>query len=340
MKKHMKNYFVNNKYSKNSCPKTIRGPVFSIPDNLLQSFTMNGFARIKFDWYFSDTSGEVLNWSNDFYKDLKKTVSKAVKEKGNIYYSTDRLLPDVFKKYPVSSKTVAVIGSATPLYEAYTDYFGGKPLTIEYRKIKHNIPHLLTYTFNEAVAKINNGGLRTDHAFCYSSIEHSGLGRYGDYIDPNGDLFTMRMIRKLVRQGGLLFLQIPVGRDLLLWNNTRIYGANRLLLLLEGWKLLSTFDYSPELLNQSENDPFDVIFVLQNSRPDNSQQQLFTKNIIANFFALEGNRSGWHKKIKRLSSGFNFQKSNNNPRINYVPPQKLLFNIMLKKMVNRLRLLL
>lgn len=317
--------------NKKSRKKIIKGPVFSIADDLLQAFTMNGFARIKFDWYYSDTSAEILNWTYKFYKDLKKAVSRAVTDKGNLYYSTDYLIPKVFQKYPISSKTVAIIGSATPLYEAYIDYFKGKPLTIEYRKIKHNIPHLQTYTFNEAVKKINKGMLQTDHAFCYSSIEHSGLGRYGDYIDPEGDLFTMRIIKKMVKQGGLLFLQVPVGRDLLLWNNTRIYGPYRLLLLLEGWKLLDTFSYSPGLLDRTENSSSDSIFVLQNSDAGNSQQRLFTDKTIEGFHALEENRSFWHKKIKQLSAEFKYQKSVSNPRIGYIPPQRSLFRKIIKK---------
>lgn len=334
MKKHMKNCFMINKYKKNSRTKAIRGPVFSIPDNLLQDFTMNGFVRIKFDWYYSDTSAEVLNWTHDFYMDIENAVSRAVEEKGNIYYSTDHLIPEIFQKYPISLKTVAVIGSATPLYEAYIDYFNGKPFTIEYRKIKHNIPHLQTYTFNEAIKKINKGILKTDCAFCYSSIEHSGLGRYGDYIDPEGDLFTMRMIKKMVKPDGLLFLQIPVGRDLLLWNNTRIYGANRLLLLFEGWKLLDTFGYSPELLNQLENGSADSIFVLQNSEPSNSQQELFSNKTIENFQSLEEDRSVWHRKIKRLASKFSYQKSKDNPRIGYAGPISWSLKRVIKKILN------
>ena len=319
--------------NKNSRPKVTKGPTFSIPDNLLQAFTMNGFARIRFDWHYSDTSAEMLNWTYDFYKDLKKTVSRAMKEGGNIYYSTDHLIPKIFQKYPILSKTVAVIGSATPLYEAYIDYFKGKPLTIEYRKIKHNIPHLQTYTFDEAVKKINKEALKTDCAFCYSSIEHSGLGRYGDYIDPEEDFFTMSLIKKMVKPGGLLFLQIPVGRDLLLWNGTRIYGPHRLLLLLEGWKLLDSFGYAPKLLNQSEDNSTDSIFVLQNSNPGNSQQELFSNKTIENFQALEEDRSLWHKKIKELSSKFNYKKSESNPRIDYTPPEKLSFKKIANKIV-------
>lgn len=320
--------------NKNSRPKIIKGPVFSIPDNLLQAFTMNGFARIKFDWYYGDTSAKNLNWTYDFYKDLKKVVSRAISDNSNIYYSTDHLIPKIFQKYPILSKTVAIIGSATPLYEAYIDHFKGKPLTIEYRKIKHNIPYLQTYIFSEAVKKINKGLLQADHAFCYSSIEHSGLGRYGDHVDPEGDLFSMRVIKKMVKPNGLLFLQIPIGRDLLLWNNTRIYGAHRLLLLFEGWKLIDSFGYSPKLLNQSENNHVDCIFVLQNSNSNNSQKQLFSNKQIEDFQALEEDRSIWHKKIKQLSSNFSYYKSGSNPRIGYIPPEKLSFKKMVKKILN------
>lgn len=330
---HQSNLAIS-KQGRNSGKKVIKGPIFSIPDNLLKEFTMNGFVRVKFDWYYSDTSGEVLNWTNIFYNDLKKTVSSAIKEKGNIYYSTDHLIPEMFQKYPINSKSVAVIGSATPLYEAYVDYFGGKPLTIEYRRIEHNLPHLQTYTFHDAVKKINNGQLKTDHAFCYSSIEHSGLGRYGDYLDPEGDLLTMRMIKKMVKPGGLLFLQIPVGRDLLLWNGTRIYGPHRLLLLLEGWKLLDSFCYNSKLLSQLNSNPTESIFVLENTKQGNSQQQLFTNSIIENFQSLEDNRSVWHKKVKQLSSGFSYHKSTNNSRIGYDPPSKWSFKKILRRVVS------
>ena len=326
-----------NQQNKDTKSKLIKGPIFVIPKKYLRAFTMNGMIRIKFDWYFGDTSGEVLNWTNDFYNDLKNTVSEAVKKGGNIYYSSDHLIPKVFEKYPVASKTVAVIGSATPLYEAYIDYFKGKPLTIEYRTIKHNIPKLQTQTFSKAVEKINKGKLRTDCAFCYSSIEHSGLGRYGDFIDPNGDFFTMRMIEKMVKPGGLLFLQIPIGPDLLLWNNTRIYGRHRLLLLLEGWKLLDTFGYSPKLLSQPVDNQSDSILVLENSKPGNSQQQLFTDEIIEGFQALEEDRSIWHKKIKQLSSEFKYKKSGINSRINYIPPTKLSLKKQIKCIIRTLK---
>ena len=41
-----------------------------------------------------------------------------------------------------------------------------------------------------------------DFAFSFSSIEHNGLGRYGDALDPNGDLRDMELLSCVIRPGG------------------------------------------------------------------------------------------------------------------------------------------
>lgn len=45
-------------------------------------------------------------------------------------------------------------------------------------------------------------GYQVDFAFSYSSIEHNGLGRYGDPLDPNADLHDMEMLSCIIRPGG------------------------------------------------------------------------------------------------------------------------------------------
>ena len=41
-----------------------------------------------------------------------------------------------------------------------------------------------------------------DFAFSYSSIEHNGLGRYGDPVNPNADLQDVEMLSCIIRPGG------------------------------------------------------------------------------------------------------------------------------------------
>jgi len=70
-----------------------------------------------------------------------------------------------------------------------------------------------------------------------STVEHVGLaGRYGVTEDrPNGDLEAMARLRELMKPGGIMLLTIPVGRDAVFAPLCRVYGRERLPLLLEGY---------------------------------------------------------------------------------------------------------
>lgn len=70
-----------------------------------------------------------------------------------------------------------------------------------------------------------------------SNFEHDGLGRYGDPIDPNGDMRAMSEMQALVKPNGFLILGVPVARDAVVWNAHRLYGRVRLPLLLRGWSI-------------------------------------------------------------------------------------------------------
>lgn len=77
---------------------------------------------------------------------------------------------------------------------------------------------------------------RFDQIVNCSSIEHVGLaGRYGSWEASDGDLEAMRILRDLLAPGGRMILTIPVGRDGVFRPHHRIYGAQRLPRLLEGF---------------------------------------------------------------------------------------------------------
>lgn len=68
-----------------------------------------------------------------------------------------------------------------------------------------------------------------------STIEHVGLGRYGDQPGANGDLEAMQHMRGLMRPDGTMLLTIPVGQDAVFAPLHRVYGAERLPELLGGY---------------------------------------------------------------------------------------------------------
>jgi SAM-dependent methyltransferase len=72
-----------------------------------------------------------------------------------------------------------------------------------------------------------------------SSVEHAGLaGRYGvEQNAADGDLNVMRRMRSLLKPDGQMLLTIPVGRDSVFAPLHRVYGEERLKLLLDGWRV-------------------------------------------------------------------------------------------------------
>jgi len=68
-----------------------------------------------------------------------------------------------------------------------------------------------------------------------SAIEHVGLGRYGDHQSSNGDIEAMSFLCGLLKSGGIMLLTIPVGKDRIFLRLHRVYGSERLPLLLDGF---------------------------------------------------------------------------------------------------------
>ena len=69
-----------------------------------------------------------------------------------------------------------------------------------------------------------------------STLEHVGLGRYGDPLDVDGDIRTMREVWRILKPGGHAILTIPYGYPTVVYNLHRVYDNGRLRLLTEGFK--------------------------------------------------------------------------------------------------------
>lgn len=59
---------------------------------------------------------------------------------------------------------------------------------------------------------------------CMHVVEHVGLGRYGDALDPNGDVRAMGELQRVLAPGGSLLFVVPVGRPRVRFNGHRIYA--------------------------------------------------------------------------------------------------------------------
>lgn len=73
---------------------------------------------------------------------------------------------------------------------------------------------------------------------CMHVVEHIGLGRYGDPLDPEGDLKAIAELMRVLAPGGNLLLVVPVGRPRIMFNAHRIYSFAQVRSYLENLKLI------------------------------------------------------------------------------------------------------
>ena len=91
----------------------------------------------------------------------------------------------------LKGKHVLVIGSETPWLESMLLSKGAKMVsTLEYKKLQSTHPQIQTLMPDE-FDQLYWNGTRFDALVTYSSLEHSGLGRYGYRLNPWGNLITL-----------------------------------------------------------------------------------------------------------------------------------------------------
>jgi len=149
----------------------------------------------------------------------------------------DQLLS--IKEKLIHSTNILVIGSEYPWVEAILLSLGVPHVTtLEYRPIRSEHENLSTETPLSIRQKFLNGTLTSfDGIVSHSSIEHSGLGRYGDALNPWGDILAVARSWCLTKSDGFLALGLPThdGQDEVIWNWHRVYGKIRWPLVTANW---------------------------------------------------------------------------------------------------------
>lgn len=82
-----------------------------------------------------------------------------------------------------------------------------------------------------------------DSLSCLHALEHFGLGRYGDRLDPQGHLLGFANLCRLLEPGGTLYLSVPIGASAVHFNAHRVFAPDEPLRWAEGRLQLAAFDY-------------------------------------------------------------------------------------------------
>ena len=108
---------------------------------------------------------------------------------------------------------------------------------MEYQKFKCEHPNITVVQPDAFTKDYLAGKIKpSDAIVSFSSLEHSGLGRYGDDLNPFGDIITMARNWCLVKPGGYGVFGMPGGPDRIEYNAHRVYGQVQLPHFFANWE--------------------------------------------------------------------------------------------------------
>lgn len=100
-----------------------------------------------------------------------------------------------------------------------TEFYDFRPANIKLSNLNCHSANLLALPFeSNSITSLS----------CMHTIEHIGLGRYGDDIDYNGDLKAIAELTRVLAPGGNLLIVVPIGKPKIEYNAHRIYSYQQL----------------------------------------------------------------------------------------------------------------
>jgi hypothetical protein len=86
------------------------------------------------------------------------------------------------------------------------------------------------------------------------AVEHFGLGRYGDPIDPQGWRAAVAALERVLAPGGRLYFSVPIGRERVVFNVERVFSPRTVLGAFGALRLVSfsTVDEAGELVEDAD----------------------------------------------------------------------------------------
>ena len=124
------------------------------------------------------------------------------------------------------------VGSRIDGFVAHVASF--RPLRVlDIRALTEKIPNV---TFDQCDLMVDLSPAMTgscDSLSCLHALEHFGLGRYGDPIQPDGHEVALRNLARLLEPGGWFYLSVPIGPQRIEFNAHRVFGLRHLLDLVD-----------------------------------------------------------------------------------------------------------
>lgn len=162
---------------------------------------------------------ELLPCLHDWYEEAGSTK--------NEYFWQDLLVAQ--KIYAAKPEKHVDIGSRVDGFVAHVASFREIEV-FDVRPITTQLPGV-TFTQADLMTPVAEMTGYCDSLSCLHALEHFGLGRYGDPIDPKGYERGFNNMAALVKKGGVFYLSTPIGVDRVEFNANRVFDPRVIIAL-------------------------------------------------------------------------------------------------------------
>lgn len=184
----------------------------------------------------------LMHWTQ--YNKVNKDKRFAIRISDLLYTSVDRFagagtarghyfFQDLWAARHIFERQVSVhvdVGSRIDGFVAHllvfcrTIYVDLRPLAAEVENLEFRQGSIIELPFeDDSISSLS----------CLHVIEHIGLGRYGDPIDPSGYLKAARELTRVLTRGGCLLLATPVGRERVCFDAHRIFDPQTIVTAMQ-----------------------------------------------------------------------------------------------------------
>ena len=204
-------------YLKNYSVQLLKDILIRFPKKIFRLFQYFG-ELIKFK---KNNDTRFSAHTKDIYPCLKDKITNTPFDHHYTYHPAwaARILAQTKPEYHVDISSIlsfsTIVSAFVPI--KFYDY---RPADLKLNSLESGFADLKKLNFpNDSVPSLS----------CMHTIEHIGLGRYGDEIDPKGDIKSIDELKRVLKPGGDLLFVTPVGKPKIEFNAHRIYSYEQII---------------------------------------------------------------------------------------------------------------